>query len=51
MTANFNGVLAAELSAYRFVAGKIAPVSSEQEKAAIERESRRRTHTRLHPHT
>src|SRR5579862_7225556 len=34
---DFNDVLAEELSAYRFVAGKLAPVSSEQEKAAIER--------------
>ncbi len=34
---DFNDVLAEELSAYRFVAGKLAPISSEQEKAAIER--------------
>jgi len=33
----FNEVLTDELSAYRFVAGKLAPVSSEQEKSAIER--------------
>ena len=34
---DFNEVLAEELSAYRFVAGKLAPISSEQEKSAIER--------------
>jgi hypothetical protein len=33
----FNEVLADEMSAYRFVAGKLAPISSEQEKSAIER--------------
>ncbi|MCU1239962.1 MAG: hypothetical protein JWO71_688 [Candidatus Acidoferrum typicum] len=32
----FNGVLAAELSAYRFVDGKLAPISSEQANWAIE---------------
>jgi hypothetical protein len=32
----FNGVLAEELSAYRFVTGKLVPISSEQEKSAIE---------------
>jgi AbiJ N-terminal domain 4 len=35
-TEEFNGVLAAELSAYRFVAGKLAPISSEQENRSIE---------------
>jgi hypothetical protein len=34
---DFNVVLAEELSAYRFVAGKLVPISSEQEKSAIER--------------
>lgn len=34
---DFNEVLAEELSAYRFVAGKLVPISSEQEKSAIER--------------
>jgi hypothetical protein len=34
---DFNEVLTEELSAYRFVAGKLAPISSEQEKSAIER--------------
>ena len=33
---DFNKVLTDELSAYRFVAGKLAPISSEQEKLAIE---------------
>jgi hypothetical protein len=33
----FNEILASELSAYRFVAGKLVPVSSEQEKQTIER--------------
>jgi AbiJ N-terminal domain 4 len=32
----FNEVLASELSAYRFVGGKLAPISSEQEKLSIE---------------
>jgi hypothetical protein len=32
----FNEVLASELSAYRFVGGKIAPISSEQERLSIE---------------
>jgi hypothetical protein len=32
----FNEVLASELSAYRFVGGKLAPISSEQEKHSIE---------------
>ncbi len=35
--ASFNEVLASELSAYRFVGGKLVPVSSEQEMQAIER--------------
>ena len=33
----FNEVLAAELSAYRFVGGKLVPISSEQENRTIER--------------
>jgi hypothetical protein len=33
----FNRVLTDELSAYRFVAGKLTPISSVQEKSAIER--------------
>jgi hypothetical protein len=32
----FNEVLGSELSAYRFVGGKIAPISSEQERRSIE---------------
>jgi hypothetical protein len=35
-TQTLNEVLASELSAYRFVGGKIAPISSEQEKQTIE---------------
>jgi len=34
---DFNGVLAAELSAYRFVEGKLAPISSEQDNQTVER--------------
>jgi len=36
-TQEFNRVLAGELSAYRFVGGKLAPISSEQENQTIER--------------
>jgi hypothetical protein len=35
--AGFNEVLASELSAYRFVGSKLAPISSEQEMLSIER--------------
>jgi len=36
-TQEFSEVLAGELSAYRFVGGKLAPISSEQENRTIER--------------
>lgn len=35
--AGFNNILESELSAYRFVAGTLVPISSEQEKLSIER--------------